>query len=286
MENAATVDAPGPIVTSQSEVAPAGEPAEKPEQHDESAPSQSDATDEPQKPKGQGGFQKRIEALTRQKYEQQQENDQLRHRLEEIERKQSQPAADKQPADSGDAPPDEAKFTDYIEYLRANARYEARQEARAIAKADREQAEQQRAQSSVQERVQQRQMRVALDVEKYSEAVPDFRQVAGSAITSPDVIHALLESDHGAAVTYYLGLNPDEADRIVQASRGNPVRAAIEIARLESTAQATLQSRTRSNASRQGQPLSTGGAVRDDTPTTKDSMADFAKKWYAARRKG
>ncbi len=285
MENAATVDAPGPVVTSQ-EGAPS-EPADQPEQHDESAPSQSDATtdENPETPKKPvtGGFQKRIETLVRQRHETQRELDNARREVEDLKRS-SQPAA--HPAAATDEAPKEADFTDYVEYLKANARHEARTEARAVARADREQAAQERAQNQVAERVQQRQAQFAVGVEQIAATVPDFREVANSAYTSPEVIQALLASDKGPALTYYLGLNPDVADRIVSASRGDPVKAAYEIARLESKADATLQSRTRSSAPRQASPLSPSGSVRDDAPSATDTMQEYARKYYAAKRKG
>ena len=59
----------------------------------------------------------------------------------------------------------------------------------------------------------------------------------------------------------------------------------MEIARLESKAEATLQTRTRSKASRQAAPLgSGGGGVRDDAPSAKDSMEEYARKYYARKR--
>ena len=123
-------------------------------------------------------------------------------------------------------------------------------------------------------------------VERVSADVPDYQQVANLIDISPEVGQALLESDKGAAVLYHLGLNPEEADRVMQVSKGNPVRAAIEIARLESKAEATLQTRTRSKATRQAAPLSPGGGVRDNAPSANDSMEEYARKHYAQKRKG
>lgn len=275
MENDATVDAAGSD-EDQDEI------AVQPEA-DGSAPSQSDATDETPAKKSGGGFQKRIETLTRRNYETAQERDAAKREVEELRQKLQ---AREQPADSKDAPkgdgrPKEEDFTDYNAYLRADARYEAQEAAREVAKQEREAAARERVESTTREQVSRRQQDFAVAVERLGAQVPDFERVANSAHVSHEVGQALLASDKGAAVVYFLGANPEEAFRIAQESRGDPVRAAIEIARLESRAEALIQQRTRSGASKQSPPLGAGGRSVAGEPSMKDDIKD----WIDKRRK-
>ncbi len=271
MDNAATVDAAG-SETPQDEI------ADQPANPAESAPAQPDSADETaQEPKKfGGGFQKRIDTLTRRTHTLTQELEAERREKEELKRQlqgNPQPSAPK-----GDEPPKESDFTDYGEYLRAVTRHEAREAAKAVAKAEREAAEQARVQATAQEQASRRQQNFAVAVEQLSATVPDYQQVANTAAISPEVGQALLASDKGAAVLYHLALHPEDAERVVQASRGDPVRAAIEIARLEAKADATIQQRTRSAAPRQSAPLTPAGRLSSDGPSDKDDMDTWVKK--------
>jgi chromosome segregation ATPase len=280
-ENAATVDAAG-----QGEQQQPGEIADQAQTPDGSPPSQLDSADGTQEAKKvTGGFQKRIGTLTGRVYDLSQAVSAKDQRIAELEAKLGGQAAK---PDAAEQPPDEAKFNDYAEYLRAVARYEGRQEARAIAKADREQAEAQRREATTREQLQSQQRSFLTQVETLAAEVPDFQSsvqsLAGQIQSGGPLAQALLQSDKGAALAYFLAAHPAEMARIDAMS--SPVRAAIEIARLESRADAHIQSRTRSKASRQASPLDAGGAPQDGAPESATSMEEFARRYYAQRRKG
>jgi len=272
MENDTTVDAAG-SGEAQDEIA-----AKLP--NEESAPSQSDSTAETPEQKGKGGFQKRIETLVRQKSEVAQERDAARREADELrQRLQGNPApAAAKPESKDDGAPKEDDFTDYNAYLDARTEYRAQKAAREIIKQEREAEARERAETSTREQVSRRQQDFAVAVEELESAVPDYKRVANAAHLTQEVFQGLLASDKGAAVVYFLGANPEEADRIAQVSRGDPVKAAIEIARLEPKAQALIQQRTRSGASRQTEPLSAGGRANGAEPQDKEPIDDWMKK--------
>lgn len=68
--------------------------------------------------------------------------------------------------------------------------------------------------------------------EKVMKVLPDYAEViGGSEVSIPDHIHqAILESDQGPQIAYYLALHPDEAKRIAQMK---PVSGVKRIASLE-----------------------------------------------------
>ena len=237
---------------------------------DDSASSQPDqAEGTPEKKPSGGGFQKRIESLTRQKYE-------LAQRVQELESRASAAPPASQPAAAEEKPQAEGDFTDYYEYTQAVARFEARQEAKAIARAERESDQRQRSESTAREQLQRLQQDFAVQVETLSADIPDLVQSIGHVNLNGSTRAALLQSDKGAAVLSYLGAHPAGLARIE--AIGNPVKAAIEIARLESKADAMIQQRTRSNAPKASAPLGQGGRAPVRGPGDGDSMEDWVKK--------
>lgn len=276
MENAATVDAAGPVVTSNE--AP-GEIAEQP-QPEGSAPSQGESPDERAE---KSAVQKRFDKLVGQRLERDRRIADLERQL--ASREPAPQATQQQPKPAGDDAPKESDFTDYLEYVDARAEWKAKKAAAALI--DERQAAQTRTQreAAANEELHTARTRFIAQAETIAADIPDFSDVAGPIDMSGVLGQALLQSDKGAAVAYFLGLNPSELERI-EGIR-NPVKAAMEIARLESKAEATLQTRTRSKASRQAAPLgSGGGGVRDDAITGKESMAEYARKYWERRRKG
>lgn len=277
MESTDTVDAAG--ADQQHEV------AAQPE-NDGSAPSQPDSAAETPERKPGGGFQKRIMTLSGRLGELTQQVSAKDARIAELEAQVS----GKKPDSNADKPPDEKDFNDYSEYLRAVARHDVRQEfkaERAREQAEREAQDRQRSESRTRERQQAQVREFVSQIETHAADVPDFREAVSTAmqmipVTSP-IGQALLSSDMGAALTYYLHDNPAELDRLE--SIQDPVKAAIAIARLESKAEAHIQSRTRSRASRQASPLAGGGSGKSDVITGTESMEEFARKWDARRRR-
>jgi hypothetical protein len=198
---------PAPVETKVDEVAEekgeekAAPPAETPEDH---------------KRKGQEAA---LLAERRRRQELEREMDELR--------RQAQPPQPKQ--EPAEGAPDPAKFDDYGEYMRAVSRWEAKQvldeERRNYA-----QAQQQRRHQDAQTQFQRATAdRVAAGQAKYQ----DFDSVINDGLApflTPHLHAALVDSDMGHDVAYYLGKHPVDAERIANL---HPVAAAREIGRLE-----------------------------------------------------
>lgn len=161
--------------------------------------------------------QKRINELTRQKYDARREAQQYRQRLEtleaELERMRQPP------------PPD--PNTDFIGHVK----HLAQQEARTLVESERSQWQQQQEQQRIQALAQDYTAREADFASKhpdYEEAVEAFASVVG---VNPPLAEVLLTSELGPAVVHYLGTRLDEAARIAALP---PHLAAREVTRIES----------------------------------------------------
>lgn len=184
----------------------------------------------PQKPKRKSKLQKRIDDLTREKYEAEAKANALEDENKALKEK---PAPEPEPTPQAPTPPPEAepprpKAGDYgttEEFLEAisehnegrmqrmETRYKAEQEA-AI----------QKLQSDAAQRDQDREVEARRQTRKEvwdkSEATArakyeDYAEVTKSEIrVSKDVSELILASDHGAELVYYMGSNPVEAARI------------------------------------------------------------------------
>lgn len=181
------------------------------------------------------GVQKRIDELTRARYEAEergkQEADQWRQQAEAYRAQLAQIQANRPPPESG-------QYQDYEKYLQALAQHEATQVTEARIQQERQAAaEWQRHQYETQQRAQAQAQYQATIQTKVDEAVkkfPDFIDV----VTSPELpglqgtpaFGAILESDMGAEVMYHLGQNPLKAHQIVSLSPLGQVR---EIGKIE-----------------------------------------------------
>jgi hypothetical protein len=161
-------------------------------------------------PKKKGSPQKRINTLTRQKYE-------LQRRVAELEaRTESQPVASEAPkADD---------FTNHDDYVVAKAKFEFGKEE--AARAEKQAFADQQAQAQASAAVYLERLEDAR--EKYD----DFDDVVmGSEVPISHVMEtAIVGSEVGPDVTYWLGKHPEEARRITGLSEIDQVR---EIGRLE-----------------------------------------------------
>lgn len=280
MQDAPEVDAAGPVVTSQPD-----EIAVQPKDPAESAPAQPDAkAEDPEGEKQHSKVQERINKLVGQRLERDRQIAELRRQLEAVQRPQQpqQPAA--APQGNDDKGPQESDFTDYGQFLEARAEWKAQRAAeRRFQELQESQTRSQR-EAQAHEELHTAQRQFVAQAEALASEVPDFAQVAGHLDMSGVLGQALLQSEKGAAVAYFLGLNPSELDRL-EGIR-NPVKAALEVARLETKAEAALQTRTRSKAPRQGAPLAAAGGVRDDAPESATSMEEYARRYYAKRKRG
>lgn len=236
------------------------------------APDQPNPAEEQQR--SRGGFQNRIDRLTREKYQLAQELQQREQRIAEYEQRLQQ-QTQQQPAE-------QQQYGSYEEFVAARAR-------EAALEAVRQQTEQQRMQS---EQQRQREAHTKLVGDFLSSAnqlaaeLSDYETVAGAVQMGGALGQALLRNDQGAHLAYYLGQNPQEQVRIEQLAGSDSVVAARELARLEAKAAALIQSRSRSSASPQGKPLGVAPAVNSREPSTADSTEEWMRKRREQLRRG
>ena len=173
------------------------------------------------------GVQKRIDQLTREKYEERRQREALEKRLKELE-EQRKPEPLK--------PPTEDDFDNYNEYLNAQADYLA---SKAAEKLTSKQAEEKQLlakaeeQKAAQERAERFAKRIQAESEQYEGFMEKMNDPLFAEITyqmDQDLIGLIQESDKATALTYYLATHIEDADRL---SRLNPVYAARELARIE-----------------------------------------------------
>lgn len=176
-----------------------------------------------------GGFQRRIDKLTKKSSELEQEAAYWRERaLAGGAKPEPQTKTETKPAET--SAPAEPKPDDYetqAEYLRALTKFELAEQRR--------QADEER-QKTEQKTQQETKVKTFKGREAtFAEATPDYADVIQGAIAdelpmSPSLWEEAQDHEHGPALLYFLAKNPDEAARL---SAMTPKQVAREVARLE-----------------------------------------------------
>jgi len=210
------------------------------------------------------GVQKRIDRLTREKY-------QLQARLEVLERSQQAPQQQQQVQPS--QAPKLDQFNSVEEYLDALADHKASQKFDHLSK-EREAKESQNRQQREAAKLHEGYTK---QTEQARQAYDDFDDV----VQDPDLpisqamAEAIMRSNNGADVAYYLGKNPDQAARIASL---DPFSAAVEIGRIAATV-VRPQPRKTTNAPQPIQPIGSRATPVADPARMSDA------EWYAQRNK-
>lgn len=210
------------------------------------APASGEGTDdaapkaEPPKPEAPTRLQKRIDDLTRQRYEEQRARESAEARLAQYERQQAQA---QQFAQIDAQAPRIDQFNDLATYQMAMSNWTAQRSA-AIATAQWEERMQQMAQHQArqaQEQFQHQQRitqeNVVLDSKMASAAkkYPDFMQVVTSqdiaSVRNTPLFSLILEADNAGDIAYALAKNPTEIDRLL--SLGHPAAMARAVFALD-----------------------------------------------------
>lgn len=248
-----------------ADAAPAPEVPATPEatQEPQQEPATAETDARPEQPRDEAGrFQKRVNELTREKYEARRQAEQLQQRLQQLEQEVSQyrqtPAPDPQYDPEG-----------YIAHIA---------ETRA-----REFIERERSQLS-QQQEEQRFHAMASDygqrADAFAETHPDFAEAAanfGHIIgENYAVAEVLFASEHGPAVVHYLGTHLDEAAKVASLP---PHLATAHIARIEARVSAP---KTKPVTHAPAPPPTVGGG--STLPGIRDGMDYEAYK--AARLRG
>lgn len=182
------------------------------------------------KPKKKGGFQRKIDALTRERWERDQriaaQERQLQEMQAQLARQQQQP---------GQTPDDMPRLADFgydEDQYRAAMQEWSQGKVQAFQDQQRQQMDQQRQMAEA-----QRQQQLLVEkVQKATEKYPDFQdKVFDPSLPSlqqvnPYAYQTVLEAEGGADVAYYLANNPQEIYRF---HGMGPLQAAREITLLE-----------------------------------------------------
>lgn len=199
-------------------------PSEEPEEP--SDPSTEEPGEEPDDKKGKPpkGVQKRLDELTREKYDQQRRAEAAEARLQQamsmLERGN---VPDPQPQTfDPSGPPNPLNYPEGeldVNFIRDVAKYEVRQEIQAA----RQEAEHQKTVVAIESREDAARARYA----DYNEIVNP--QNLGPLLQNQDVFRTLAAHENGPDLAYYLGKNPSEVMSIAQMT---PYNAAMRIGQL------------------------------------------------------
>ena len=179
------------------------------------------------------GVQKRIDRAVREKYEAQAEAKMLKERLDRIEQNIQERVA--KPIDNSEPRID--NFDDFDQYVAAKAEWIASKKINETLNERERRSAEERAAAAHYQAVDGWNQRL----EKATAELPDFKEVIESSdVPMSDFMRdAIVESDLGPKVAYWLANNPEEAKKIASMSPLATVRAIGRIEeRLESQAKA------------------------------------------------
>lgn len=176
----------------------------------------ANGTDEAES-KRQDAVQQRINKLVKQRHERDRENEQLRKRLAELEAVKQEQAL---------KPPKQEDFPDYDDFIVERAKFRMQQEM--------QQERQKQAEAEKQKLAQEQMAKVAQTfTERVNEArkvYQDFDDIAlGDFPMSQAMYDTIAMHEKGPDLAYYLGSNPDEADRLASLP---PLQASAELGAL------------------------------------------------------
>lgn len=241
-------------------------------------PQNPDAQPQDNAPKKGNGVQKRIDELTRERYEAQRQAEYWRSMAEAAQQPQQQPKED--PVPRIEDFQDVNSFMDARDaWVRRQAKAEIVQEltqAQQRAQFEQQQHAQQLAQQQTVERFVAQEHDARARYQDYDAAVSSqlMQQVKQ---VRPDVIQAVIDSPHGPDVAYFLAKNPARVQQIASLS---PVAAAREIGRIEQMFMGQKQV-TQTPAP---EPTRTvGGEARVSRDPSNMTMAEY-RKWRSQQR--
>lgn len=183
------------------------------------------------------------------------------------------------------SPPREADFPDPIEYAAARGAFAQAQAAaryqQGEAEADAE-AARAAAQAANNARIADRQRQLSEDIGTARTIYTDFDQALAVAqrgdVVSHDLSLQVLESDKAADLTYWLGKNPTEAQRLSTMFARNPIAAAMELGRIEAGLNRP-KPRTQTTAP---DPVTPARGTARATPDPAKMSAEEYRKWREA----
>jgi hypothetical protein len=246
----------GQAAAADTTTAPVVEGAEAPE-------SKPEKVDDPI-PKG---VQKRIDRAVRQKYEAEARAKMLEERVAAMEARQTVPQQQQYRAD--DQEPRIDNFDNFDQYVAAKAEYIAKKQIESTLS---EREKRQQAEREATERtktVDSWNKRIAAATAE----MPDFEEVLASSDVpmTPPMQQAIMESDIGPKLAYYLANNPEEAEKIAGMS---PIGAIRTLGRIEERLATAKPAVKTTDAPPPIKPIGASAAVSKDP--SKMSDAEFA----------
>lgn len=254
-----------------------GETAEPTDEVETEAPAPSEETtdeapaEQPKKPPK--GVQKRLDEITRLRYEaerraEQERQERLYWQQKALGETPKQPVATNKPSVD--------QYQTYEDYLEALSDWKVEQR---LTK-ERAEAEERQQQESKVKKAQTYAERVQSARDKYE----DYDHIAHGSHWSPsqEMADAIMESDNGPDIAYYLGNNPDEAQRISRLSSTAQIR---ELGRLEERLSKPPPAPKPTKAPEPIKPAgSPAKADKDPADMSPSEFSAWRKKYIAQRR--
>jgi len=247
----------------------------------------TEEADQPKPKKADGGFQRRIDRLTRDYRSTQSERDALAARVRELESKITQPATD-EPAPKRPRLDDFKSYEDFEAADREWVRVETRRETLKTIEAARAKEEAKKAEAVERERITKARERFESDAEKVADQYEDFDEVMDDFFRGRSPLkefdrqaHEFIFEDakRPSELVFHLHKNDDVAKRIAAM---RPVQQVAELARLE----ASLAKPGAKNVSKAPAPPRTVGAKGGPDGKDPEKMTiDEMRKATGTRRK-
>ena len=206
--------------------------------------------------------QRRIDALTREKHDAQREAEYWKGKVSGVE---PAPQRDTQPFGK----PTPENFTTVEEYVDALTDWKLQTRDAEVAEVNARTEREQTYNKTVSDFQPQ--------LEKARAKYEDYDEVVNQPIFTPSVSMALLDSEYGAEIAYYLGTHPVEATRL---NGLPPLRMLRELGKMEVRFASTTQPK---HVSAAPSPIT---PVKGSSPVRKDVTKMSAQEYYEAKQAG
>lgn len=230
-------------------------------------------TPEPKEEPIPKGVQKRIDRAVRQKYEAEARTKMLEERVAAMEARQFAP---QQSQKKDDGEPTIDKFENFDEYVTAKAAYIANKQIESTLSAREQKQKEEREATARANTVEGWNKRVT----QATAEMPDFEDVLSSSevpMTKP-MHEAIMESDVGPKLAYYLATHPDEAINIAKMT---PVSAIRSLGRIEEKLASQKAPAKATSAPAPIAPVGTRAAVKKDPGKMSDAEYEKWRKQAA-----
>lgn len=251
-------------VASDSTPEPAAQPAEP-------APADTQPDAQPQDQPKKGGVQKRIDELTRERYEAQREAEFWRQQAEQRAQQPQQQAA---------PPPKLEDYQDVNQFFEARDAWVKEQTKAEILRETQEQAQRQQFEAQRHQQALAQQQRVERFNAQEAEVAaryPDYNQAIHNPLMQqvkqvrPDILETMVDSDHGPEIAYFLAKNPEHLQRVASLP---PLAAVREIGRIEQMFMAPQKQTTQAP-----DPVRTVGGKAEATRNPENMSISEYRKW-------